>query len=501
MLSQGIAKKTYVVVTALVTVLTMVIGYWYMEAQRDLVKANIQRNIVLAASELEQKIDDKMFHDKVAAVLSLPISEDEMAQKLNQWLQPILMEIAQKRPDYQLGIYSRQIDRIVAIGPNYAPGMLVQLSRPESLRVYDTATPVFAELVGAIDSSEKDALNVAYPIVYGGRVIGHTWASQKTQDIDAIMRLTIAKISGAVIAIWLLAILCLGLIFTRLENALVRLAEQIKTQDDSCETFEDLPELLPVFETIIQLREDLKKEHNEKNRINLEIARLDRLNLIGEMAAGVAHEIRNPMTVIMGFIQMISRKAPDTTKEQLEIVMTELKRVNSIVADFLSLAKNKRVEKSRCDLNLLIQSMYPLIYEDCAKKSISLELQLAERMPELFVDDQEIRQLVLNLCRNAIEAICVTGKIVITTKDYRGYIRLTVADNGEGIAADLLNKVFDPFYTTKAAGTGLGLSICKSIVDRHQGELLVESKTGRGTRAVIKLPKITDPDFYASTWQ
>jgi len=491
-LRQGIARQTYLVVTALVTVMTLVIGYWFVETQRDLLTTNIQRNIFLIASELEQKFDNSRFHDKVAEVLALPISEDEMAVLLNQWLQPIVMEISRQHPDYGLGIYSRQIDRIVAIGPVFTPEMLVQVSRPESLRVYDTAAPVFAEFENSTDLQGKAVLNVAYPIVYSGRVIGHTWASQKTADIDAIIRSTIANMTGAVIGLWLMAMLCLHLLYSRLHNALVRLAQQIKTQDDSREAFKDLPELLPVFETIIALRDDLKKEHLEKNKINLEIARLDRLNLIGEMAAGVAHEIRNPMTVVMGFIQLISQRSPDATKDQLEIVMTELKRVNSIVADFFCLAKNKRVEKGHHDLNQFIQSLYPFLYEDCAKKSISLGLQLAEKLPEVFVDEQEIKQLIVHLCRNAIEAISGTGRIVITTKDCPDHIRMTVYDTGSGIAADLLHKVFDPFCTTKAEGTGLGLSICKSIVDRHGGELLVDSKEGFGTSFVVKLPKMAE---------
>ncbi|MDR3588918.1 MAG: ATP-binding protein [Negativicutes bacterium] len=499
MLRQGIARKAYLVVTALVTVLTVIIGYWYVEAQRELLKANVQRDIVLVAAELQQKFDNKTFHDKVTELLALPVNEDEMAVLLNRWLQPILMEVSRHHPDYSMGIYSRQIDRIVAVGPVFSYASLVQIARPESLRVYDTAAPEFGEFEKDAGQQERNVLTIAYPIVYGGRVIGHTWASQKTEDIDSIMKLTIAKMIGAVVGLWLAAMLCLKLLFARLQRVLVRMAQQIRTQDDSREALADLPELLPVFETIIELREDLKQEHLEKNRINREIARLDRLNLIGEMAAGVAHEIRNPMTVIMGFVQKISLKSSGPTRDQLDIVMTELRRVSTMVADFLSLARNKRVEKERCDLNRLIRSVHPFIYEDCVKGAITLELQLADNLPPLFVDEQEIKQLILNLCRNAIEAISGQGRILIATSHYQDHVRLVISDSGSGIAADKLDKVFDPFYTTKAEGTGLGLSICKSIVDRHGGELLVESKEARGTIFSVRLPKMTDADHCAQT--
>lgn len=228
----------------------------------------------------------------------------------------------------------------------------------------------------------------------------------------------------------------------------------------------------------------------ELEQLRKELARLDRLNLIGEMAAGVAHEIRNPMTVVMGYIQMLAAKAEDEQREKYAIIMEELNCINTIVTDFLSLAKNKAVVKEEQNINSIINSIVPLLQADAAKHDIEVVLNLEEAMPMLLLNEKEMKQLILNLSRNAIEAMTAKGKLYIKTKVRPDKVELITIDNGCGIDQEYMSKIFDPFFTTKDCGTGLGLAVCYSIVERHGGKIDLKSTVGAGTTFTISFPRI-----------
>lgn len=216
---------------------------------------------------------------------------------------------------------------------------------------------------------------------------------------------------------------------------------------------------------------------------------VERINLIGEMAAGVAHEIRNPMTVVKGYIQMLSLKAEPDKSEQYKIVLEELDRINSIVTDFLSLARNKNTEKTKCNLNAVINNLFPLISADAAKYDIEVNFDIDDTVPYILLNEEEIIQLILNLCRNGIEAIEHNGKLDIKTRyTQEDTVELRISDNGSGIAKEHINKIFDPFYTTKDEGTGLGLALCLSIVERHGGTIKIESEETKGTHVFVSFP-------------
>jgi PAS domain S-box-containing protein len=223
-----------------------------------------------------------------------------------------------------------------------------------------------------------------------------------------------------------------------------------------------------------------------------EITRLDQLNLIGEMAAGVAHEIRNPLTVIKGFLQHIQTKVNSDIENNIKTILVELKGIELLVSDFLSLARNKQTDFRKQSLNAIIKRIYPLLYTDAIKQGIDVALDLEEELPEMFLDEKEIKQLLLNLARNSIDAMSVRGKVTIATKIRENMISLDISDNGCGIPQDNYQQIFTPFFTTKPDGTGLGLSICASIVERHKGSIQVESKEGIGTRFTITFPVVNN---------
>ena len=213
----------------------------------------------------------------------------------------------------------------------------------------------------------------------------------------------------------------------------------------------------------------------EKVQFEKEMARLDRLNLVGEMAAGIGHEIRNPMTSVRGFLQIFcTRKEFAAYKEYLDLMIEELDRANSIITEFLSLAKNKVVEQKPQNLNHIVQAISPLIVADGMVTDKNIVFELSD-IPDIALDNKEIRQLILNLVRNGFEAMSPGGLMRIKTFIDKNVVVLAVQDNGKGIAPDVFDKLGTPFFTTKDNGTGLGLAMCYSITARHNAKIQVET--------------------------
>ncbi|WP_245700124.1 ATP-binding protein [Paenibacillus glacialis] len=227
----------------------------------------------------------------------------------------------------------------------------------------------------------------------------------------------------------------------------------------------------------------------EIERLRSELGNMERLSLVGQMAASITHEIRNPMAVVRGFLQLMHEKSPSTLDHYYRIVMEELDRANGIINDFLSLAQNRVTEKTECHLHKIIYDLSPLLWADANLRGQSIELELDENVPELRLNSKEIKQLILNLARNAMESMNVKGQLTIQTKADDNSVELMISDTGAGIPKSKLDELFVPFFTTKDQGTGLGLVLCLSIVEHHKGKITVNSVEGVGTTFVVKFPR------------
>lgn len=218
----------------------------------------------------------------------------------------------------------------------------------------------------------------------------------------------------------------------------------------------------------------------ERLAFEKEMARLDQLNLVGEMAAGIAHEIRNPMTTVHGFLQIGKSNPSNLSLEHMELMIDELDRANKIIKEFLTLAKNKTSDKRKYSLNKIIEIIYPLINAEALLTGKKVNLQLDD-CPELYLDEKEIRQLLLNLALNGLEAMDAEGILTIRTFCQEQYLVLEIIDSGTGIDEEILNKLGTPFFTTKDNGTGLGLAVCYRIAERHKARIKVKTSEN-GTR-------------------
>ncbi|MGJ9385819.1 ATP-binding protein [Salipaludibacillus sp. CF4.18] len=211
----------------------------------------------------------------------------------------------------------------------------------------------------------------------------------------------------------------------------------------------------------------------------------DRLRIIGEMAAGVAHEVRNPITTIKGFLQlMVEDEEMGKYKSKNMLMIDEVDRINDIITEFLDIANDKPKKVEYCSLNELIKAILPLLETRAIKEGKLLVLKLST-ITNLNIDRNEIRQLLLNLINNSLDAMDSGKEIQILTYEAKGKVVLSIIDQGHGIPADVIDDIEIPFFTTKDNGTGLGIPICFSIAKRNNAT--IDYTTNRkGTRFNIR---------------
>ena len=248
--------------------------------------------------------------------------------------------------------------------------------------------------------------------------------------------------------------------------------------------------LLSAERIIIDNEECILMAYNditELKRMNIEISRLDRLNLVGQMAAGIGHEIRNPMTTVRGYLQLLGAK-PDysSQKSTFNLMISELDRANSIITEFLELARTRPSKPENNNLNEILSKLYPLLEADAYTQNKHV-LYIPMELPSFNFDENEISQLILNLAKNGLESMDDKGFLSISTYVDDNDVVLKFEDQGGGIPPENLEKLGTPFFTTKGNGTGLGLATSYKIADSHNAKLEVESCQA-GTTFYVRFP-------------
>lgn len=248
-----------------------------------------------------------------------------------------------------------------------------------------------------------------------------------------------------------------------------------------------------VLGLLVNTSMEIERQMQEERR---KIQEKDNLAAIGQMAAGIAHEVRNPLTTIRGFVQLLGRynevAEKDVLKRYVHMIDSEIDRMNDLLNDILLYAKPKKPKLIKTNINRIIEEVKLLMEEHCDKKNIIMKMNMLKDIPDVKCDPKQIKQVILNITLNSIDAMekCENKNIIWRTDYKNDYVIIEIKDNGCGMSQEQIKKIFNPFYTTKENGTGLGLSICKSIVEGHNGKLLVYSNVYNGTSFVITLPAI-----------
>jgi two-component system sensor histidine kinase HydH len=233
------------------------------------------------------------------------------------------------------------------------------------------------------------------------------------------------------------------------------------------------------------------RDLGEVRRLQDEIRRTEKLAAIGGLAAGVAHEIRNPLSSIKGIASYFKNKFDESSsdKEMADVMIQEVDRLNRVISELLEFARPPEIKPKTTDVNSLIMHSVRLIEKEASSKEIAIRLDLSQQPLSAEIDSDRFSQCLLNLYLNALQAMGKGGQLSI--KNFLvddSFIIIEIRDTGSGIKAENLNKIFDPYYTTKTKGTGLGLAIVHKIIEVHNGNIKVRSDPGQETTITISIP-------------
>ncbi len=317
------------------------------------------------------------------------------------------------------------------------------------------------------------ACSLVVSIVYAPHIL-FQWGGTLTVEMEKYLEILLYNVVGAVT----------GLLAQREQERSLELQKTAEGLEQSCKKLEEQSE------RIIAIEEQLR--------------RAERLSTLGEMAAVLAHEVRNPLASLRGSAEILrdDYRPGDAKYEFLEMQIRETERLNRVVEEFLRMARSRPTELKPCSLREELETIITLTAGEARKHQITLTLIPDAADSTVMADSDKLRQAFLNIVINALQATPAGGSVTITISSPNSSLppggggsgwggdcyEVRFSDTGPGIAADALERIFEPFFTTKPDGTGLGLAVTRKIVEAHGGMLTVESELGNGTTVVVKLP-------------
>lgn len=235
----------------------------------------------------------------------------------------------------------------------------------------------------------------------------------------------------------------------------------------------------------------LLKEHIlETNYLKLELERSEKLKIVSQIAASVAHEVRNPLTVVKGFLQLLKESVDDRKKDYLKIALSELERAEYIITDYLNLAKPQADQLEQVEVSSFLSSTLEIMNSFSLIQNVQIQLNCNQTDLFVLADKPKLSQVVLNLIKNGVEAIPNTGIVTVNAYYRNEEIFIEIKDNGKGMSKEDLDNIGTAFFTTKDTGTGLGILVTIRIVEALNGKISFESKEGAGTKVVLRFPAV-----------
>jgi signal transduction histidine kinase len=335
----------------------------------------------------------------------------------------------------------------------------------------------------------KTVLPVAFVLLNGLLLFLLSTVSLRDPERHAVL-----EVAGAG-AVAVCAVLIVALAYF-IQRPMVELQEQIarvgRGDLHASVTFakrnDEIGDLGRNFNRMVQQLRESRAEIELLHRTQM--SRAEHLATLGELATGLAHEIRNPLAGIAGVIEIVGRDLPVTSpaKAVVKDIRLEIAQINRIVTDLLETARPRAPEMRFSNLNTTVEHAVMLARQQVLSKPIQIEFHPAPDMPEVEHDSDQLHQVLLNLLLNAVQAIDGSGLVVVEIRPEADSVVISVTDSGRGIAPEHVAHIFRPFYTTKGNGTGLGLSLTRRIVEQHHGRIEVTSEIGKGTMFQVYLP-------------
>lgn len=318
------------------------------------------------------------------------------------------------------------------------------------------------------------------------------WAFQDA-SFEAWRKYLIFSVISALVPNLLLLLLVVRTIsrpLQRITLAAVQVTEgEYGTEVDLRQSNDEIGLLADSFnEMSRKMADDIK----QLQQLNEQLTRTEKLAAMGTLAAGVAHEVNNPLASISSLIQMMQSKTgiDEKTAENLKLIQTQIQRITQVTKDMMDFARVRPAANAQVDINDLIEKSLRLASFDKSFQKLAINKNLAADLPKVFADGDQLQQVFLNLFLNARDALPEGGELEIETSAATSEVRIVVSDNGIGIKPDDAQKIFDPFFTTKPAGkgTGLGLAVCYGIITAHGGKIEIAANDLKGTTFIIVLP-------------
>lgn len=237
-------------------------------------------------------------------------------------------------------------------------------------------------------------------------------------------------------------------------------------------------------------------DFTQRKKLEQQLMHVEKLATAGQLAAELAHEIKNPICSIKGLIQIMGKKHSLEDSKYYEVITNEIERISVLLQRFLALTQNKpKLEKT--SINKVVEEIVPLVESYAESKSININVDMQKEMPNIYADKENVRQVIVNIVQNGIDALPINGRMNISIwfDQINDFIKMEFKDNGSGIKPEHLDKIFEPFFTTKDNGSGLGLAISHKIIENHCGKLFAFNNLDGGATFVIELPAAKSYDM------
>ncbi len=461
-------------------------GYFMMLSAEQALVAEKQQKLFGAARMLDQYL--AATYDDILARQGAGVDRNERIAALNRALAAYTDQVAAAYPGIGVGYYSRDLDAIITYGPSniYADKVGLPIGPAHEGRiVMASGQPRVQEG----DLVRGQIMNAMHPIIRDGRVIGYIWANEFTADIQAqigamtkhvYISILLGLILGIAGIVYLVGRLATDI--DHIKSSLIRLKNDLTHR---------MPRLGGEMGEIAAAIDDMAHSLAAKRQLEEQVQRAERLALAGELSAGLAHEIRNPMMAVKGFAQLLKEEiTPDEQAEYTDIIIKETVRMNRLIEELLTFARPPASGIHAVDVNTVVADTLLLFEPKAARSGIGISRALAPGLPQVNVDSERLKQVIINVLINAGQAVGDGGKIAVRTAfgPAGRSVRISIADSGVGIVPENLAKLFDPFFTTKDEGTGLGLSVAARLMESWGGKILVDSTLGRGSVFTLVLP-------------
>jgi signal transduction histidine kinase len=384
---------------------------------------------------------------------------------------------------------------------------IVKLNNRETL-VY--ARPVISSQDCLICHGKKESAPVAIVKKYGNKG-NFGWQVNKIVGVETVsipMDVTFKHLKSIALSTFLLGLVTLAALFFAIyetfshlvSRPIKRLSNIFKGivsgslplgKDITVTNNDEIGELTESFNILARHLHDAQERLKRTAKIERQMMETEKLAALGQLSAGIAHEINNPIGGIqLCFNNLMSTEMDEQTRQQhIDVVISGLNRIQTIVKQLLEFSRNSPLSISACSINTIVENVLKITEYTISKKGISLVKDLSSNMPLVRVDSNKMEQVLLNIIMNAVQAMDKGGTLTIRTWSNRGMCNVSISDTGKGIPDNVLSKIFDPFFTTKdvGKGTGLGLTVSKAIVEQHGGRIEVET-SHMGTTFTVKIP-------------